>query len=208
MSRSKILVVDDDPTHLACARELLEADGHEVVIHETAFGATEKVKSERPDLLLLDVNMPALSGEALVAILREREATRETPVVLYSSNDEASLQRAAGRLGVAGWVAKGDPAELRRTVARVLARTERPELAAAASAGDVVPRTLRIVGSVPLEAWSRLGARVLPKLRTASDARIRLDLSATLGPDGSELAAEIRLVLAELGLADVLRVEP
>ncbi len=120
MTRKTILVVDDDPTHLLCARDLLEADGYEVVVHQYAFGATEKVLVERPDLVLVDVNMPALSGEGLVGVIRNRPRLKELPVVLYSSNDEESLRRTAERLGLRGFVCKGDVEALRTTVARLV----------------------------------------------------------------------------------------
>ncbi|HTN51246.1 MAG TPA: response regulator [Anaeromyxobacter sp.] len=122
MSAAKILVVDDDPVHLDCARELLEREGYEVHVHSTAFGATEQVMQLRPDLVLVDVNMPALSGEGLVSVLRRREQTRHVPLYLYSSNDEEALRWAAVRLGIDGYVCKGDVEALRKTVAGALAR--------------------------------------------------------------------------------------
>jgi CheY-like chemotaxis protein len=120
MTAKKILVVDDDSTHLVCAQEILEAAGYTVVTHQAAFGATDRVTSERPDLVLLDVNMPALSGEGLASVLAARPTTRDTPVILYSSNDEEHLRRTARRLNLAGYVCKGDPDALRRAVADVL----------------------------------------------------------------------------------------
>lgn len=120
--KKRILVVDDDRTHLFCAKELLEAQGYEVHLHPRPLGATELVMNLKPDLVLLDVNMPALSGETLALLLRARELTRDTPILLYSSNDEDALRSSAIRLGLGpdGWVAKGDPAALRRAVGRVL----------------------------------------------------------------------------------------
>ena len=120
MSTKKILVVDDDATHLLCAKEILEDAGYEVVIHTGGFGATEKVMVEQPDLVLIDVNMPALSGDGLVGVLRGREQTQRVPILLYSSNDEGALRRTVDRLGIEGYVSKGDVEELRRVVARVL----------------------------------------------------------------------------------------
>jgi CheY-like chemotaxis protein len=120
MSPPKILVVDDDDTHLVCTKELLEAEGYEVHVHATAFGATEKVMRHAPDLVLVDMNMPALSGEGLVTVLRGRERTRGVRVLLYSSNDEQALRDAARRLEIEGYVPKGDPEQLRRKVAAVL----------------------------------------------------------------------------------------
>ena len=120
MSTPRILIVDDDEMHLACARELLEAEGYEVDVHQTAFGATERLIRSRPDLVLIDMNMPALSGEGLVAILRKRVHAAGVRVFLYSSNDEDALRRAASRLDIDGYVCKGDPDELRRKVGRAL----------------------------------------------------------------------------------------
>jgi CheY-like chemotaxis protein len=121
MSQKRILIIDDDRTHLLTTQELLEDDGYEVLTHVSGFGATERIMVARPDLVLLDVNMPALSGEALLPILKGRESIRDTPVVLHSSNDESALRTAATRLGAAGYVCKGDVAGLRRAVARLTA---------------------------------------------------------------------------------------
>jgi DNA-binding NarL/FixJ family response regulator len=118
---ARILIVDDDPLHLACTRDLLLAEGYEVDAHLTAFGATEKLIRTRPDLVLIDVNMPALSGEGLVSILRKRVHAAGVRVLLYSSNDEDSLRQAVSRLAIDGYVCKGDPEELRRKVGRALA---------------------------------------------------------------------------------------
>ncbi|WP_242338249.1 MULTISPECIES: response regulator [Anaeromyxobacter] len=120
MSRARILVVDDDEMHLVCTKELLEAEGYEVLVHVGAFGATQQVLLNAPDLVLVDVNMPALSGEGLVAVLRGREKTRGVRILLHSSNDEQALRKVAARLAIDGWVPKGDPGELRRRVADVL----------------------------------------------------------------------------------------
>jgi CheY-like chemotaxis protein len=116
----RILIVDDDETHLACARELLEAEGYNVDVHRTAFGATDRFIHYRPDLVLIDVNMPALSGEGLVGILRKRVHAAGVRLFLYSSNDADLLRKTAARLQIDGYVCKGDPDELRRKVGRAL----------------------------------------------------------------------------------------
>lgn len=126
MPSARILIVDDDRAHLLTTQELLEDEGYEVVTHGSPFGATERIMSTKPDLVLLDVNMPALSGETLLPLLKAREQTRDVPVILHSSNDEASLRAAAGRLGAAGYVCKGDVRGLGRVVAQVLAARRAP----------------------------------------------------------------------------------
>ena len=126
MTTPRILIIDDDETHLTCARELLEAEGYEVDVHQTAFGATERLIRFRPDLLLVDMNMPALSGEGLIGIMRKRAHAAGVRVLLYSSNDEDALRKAARRLEIDGYVCKGDPDELRRKVGRALAPLRGP----------------------------------------------------------------------------------
>ena len=120
MNPKRILVIDDDRTHLRTTQDLLEDDGYDVITHVSGFGATERIMVTRPDLVLLDINLPALSGEALLPIIKGRESIRGTPVVLHSSNDESDLRSAAARLGAAGYVCKGDVAGLRRTVVRLV----------------------------------------------------------------------------------------
>jgi CheY-like chemotaxis protein len=121
----KILIIDDDPTHLLYTQEILEADGHEVVVNRSGFGATLKVLKERPDVVLLDVNMPGLSGETVAGLLAQCQKERGFSIYLYSSNDEESLRRESLRLGTAGYVMKGDPMKLRDSVVRALAARAR-----------------------------------------------------------------------------------
>jgi CheY-like chemotaxis protein len=120
-SKRRILVVDDDPKHLQTTREILELEGYVVMVHDTPFRTTEMVNSIRPDLVLLDVNMPALSGDRLCSLIRSNGSQREVPILFYSSNDEDTLRRSVSRFGASGYVCKGDIAGLRRKVAQVLA---------------------------------------------------------------------------------------
>jgi CheY-like chemotaxis protein len=118
--KRKVLVVDDDPKHLQTTREILELDGYQVSVHDTPFGTTERVGAERPDLVLLDVNMPALSGERLCALLRAHAGRHRMAILFHSSNDEDSLRQAVQRHGADGYVCKGDIAGLRRKVAQAM----------------------------------------------------------------------------------------
>jgi CheY-like chemotaxis protein len=120
---SRILIIDDDPAHLNAARGILEAEGHEVFTQSQPFGSTNTVIHMKPDLVLLDVNMPGLSGDRLAEVLRANGRTRNVMVVLHSSNDEDHLRTTARRLGLDGYICKGSPSTLRAKVAALLPKT-------------------------------------------------------------------------------------
>ncbi len=119
MSSKRILLVDDDLAHLVSTRGI-EAEGYVVFTHSQGFGTTNLVKMIQPDLVLLDVNMPGLSGENLASVLKANSATRQTAVVFYSSNDEDTLRASVKRLGVDGYISKGNTVQLRSKVAQLL----------------------------------------------------------------------------------------
>lgn len=83
-----------------------------------------------------------------------------------------------------------------------------PELEKPTQASSNAKSTLRITGSIPPEVWNRLGTKLLPKLRNGSDLRLGLDFTVDLGADQAALfQAELRQVLQDLNLTEVVRVE-
>ena len=114
--KKKVLVIDDEEMHLYTAKGLLEGQGVEVVTHQGGFGATNRIIEVRPDLVLVDVNMPALSGGSLATLIEPICRELGVPVYFYSSNDEASLRELAAAHRVQGYVCKGDIAALYGTV--------------------------------------------------------------------------------------------
>jgi two-component system OmpR family response regulator len=116
--KKKILLVDDDEMHLYTTKELLQDEHCEVITHKSNYGigVTNLVRELQPDLILLDVNMPGLSGDKLAKLLRDSDDTNHVPIVFYSSNDEDSLREIVSTCDVRGYICKGDPVELRRKV--------------------------------------------------------------------------------------------
>lgn len=122
MAHKRILIIDDDIAHLTSTRDILQSEGYEVYTHAQGFGATNVCRQLHPDLILLDVNMPGLSGENLLSVLQSNPLTRELPVVFYSSNDEDVLRATVQRLGARGYISKGNITSLRSKVAQYLER--------------------------------------------------------------------------------------
>jgi DNA-binding NarL/FixJ family response regulator len=116
-SARTILVIDDNLVVLEVTRSTLEQAGFRVVTRDKASGAVVAVLHERPDLVLLDVNMPNMTGDSLAEVLGRTRATRGTLVVLYSSLPANALRMKALAAGAHGFIQKtGAQAELVRQV--------------------------------------------------------------------------------------------
>ena len=91
---NKILLVDDEPDIARVIEFLLGKSGYQVVtVNDGALGF-ERVKSENPDLVLLDLNIPTLSGKQLCMALKSDEELRKIPVIILSASTENLSQRA------------------------------------------------------------------------------------------------------------------
>ena len=86
---AKILVVDDTPQNVKLLADLLAVKGYAVVTAATGAEALDKVEVERPDLVLLDVVMPGMSGYEVCRKIRETPATAILPVVMVTALDPA-----------------------------------------------------------------------------------------------------------------------
>jgi len=97
MPRTKILYAEDYKLVAHYTQEMLEAQGWQVDVCLDGFSALEKIKSEAPyDLLLLDDQMPMLSGIELAQRARELPHRKKTPIIILSATDCASEARSAG----------------------------------------------------------------------------------------------------------------
>lgn len=82
--RKSILIVDDDPDVVLYFSTLLEDHGYRVLSASDGRQGFDRACSEHPDLILLDLMMPAKSGISLLADLKRDEALREIPVIMIS----------------------------------------------------------------------------------------------------------------------------
>jgi len=105
MRTMRILVVDDDPDMLSMVMRMLRAAGMEVVTSNSSIGVSNLVRRVEPDIVLLDVNIPELSVDALLGLIR-RTAPPKTRFVLYSSRSDAELRTIAQRVNADGWISK------------------------------------------------------------------------------------------------------
>lgn len=117
---ARILVIDDSPTVVIAVTNALKADGHEVAALECFVDLPRHLRDSPPDLIVLDLDMPALSGVGFGTFLL-RYSQRHLPVLIHSSQSREELQAAARQIKAAGVLEKGTPPEeFRRVVAKLL----------------------------------------------------------------------------------------
>lgn len=122
MKRKKILLVDDSGTILMMEKMILSREPYELVTARDGFEAVQKAASERPDLILLDVVMPNLTGFEALKQLRAAEATRATPVIMVTTRGEAENVESGYASGCSDYITKPiDSAELLAKVRNYLA---------------------------------------------------------------------------------------
>jgi DNA-binding response OmpR family regulator len=87
-SRHKLLLVDDTETNIKLLRALLAGAGYEVVTARSGSEALSTAEREDPDLILLDIMMPDLTGFEVCQRLRAAERTRQTPILFLTALHE------------------------------------------------------------------------------------------------------------------------
>ena len=119
LSKQRILVVDVEEGFRDGMADLLNMEGYEVSVARNAVEAIGVLPDFRPEVILLDLRMPLLDGEAFLRGIRGLPATREVPVVLISAKEE--LREIAARYGAAGYLSKPfEASQLLSMIERVL----------------------------------------------------------------------------------------
>jgi two-component system alkaline phosphatase synthesis response regulator PhoP len=137
-----ILVVDDEPQLVKVLRGYLEQSGFRVVAAGDGPGALAQYKHEKPDLVLLDLNLPGMDG---IDVARRLRAASQVPIIMVTARVEETDRLIGLELGADDYVTK--PFSPREVVARVRAVLRRTEAQAAPAevirVGDVVIDTTR-----------------------------------------------------------------
>lgn len=111
----KVAVIDDDPIVLESATTTLEDMGHTVVVRATAMGAAFWIQDERPDLVLVDLNMPGLPGDEWLGLIVEvgllGEGGYEPTFVVLSGRNVEELEAVVRNTCAVGYISKQDGPE-------------------------------------------------------------------------------------------------
>lgn len=122
MEPHRIIIVDDSQLTLQITKDLLEKEGVEVCTASSGFDVSKVITAGRkPSLMLIDVTMPHINGDALVKVLKTNSVTKGIPIFFYSSRPEIELQTMVATSGADGYFTKSlSPAELIKAIEKLL----------------------------------------------------------------------------------------
>ena len=125
---ARVLVIDDEaPIRLLC-RVNLEAAGMEIIEAEDGPSGLEAARSERPDVILLDVMMPGMDGWQVLEELLDDERTNDIPIIFLTARAEVRDQARGLELGGVDYITKPfSPVDLAPLVENLLERVQRGE---------------------------------------------------------------------------------
>lgn len=116
----KVLIVDDSPTVLTSLTRLLEEGGCEVITARDGLTTLSNVIANTPDLILLDIGLPGVSGLDLCVAIKHMPDFASIPIIVITGSQRQFDQTMAYRLGVAAYIQKPvNPALLLRLVGQL-----------------------------------------------------------------------------------------
>jgi DNA-binding response OmpR family regulator len=133
---NKILVVDDEKQIVEIVKAYLERDGYKIIIAYDGKAAIETARKEHPDLLVLDLMLPGISGWDVCRTLRKES---DVPIIMLTARDDTTDKIVGLELGADDYVTKPfDPKELVSRVRAVLRRYEnKPALTHIINTGEL-----------------------------------------------------------------------
>ena len=122
MAITKILIVDDSPTERLYLTDILVKNGFTVSTADNADGVLERIRAERPDLVLMDVVMPGTNGFQVTRAIAKDPQLAGLPVIICSSKNQETDRIWGMRQGARDYLVKPvDPSQLLASIAALAA---------------------------------------------------------------------------------------
>ncbi len=219
----RVLIIEDDESQALFAESVLRKAGMLARMVTEPLAALDELERFKPDLILMDLNMPGADGLELTALIRERDAFVTTPIVFLSGDPDDERQFAALDAGGDDFIAK--PVRPKHLIAAVANRVRRARLAAkrrgvarpAPQASGLVERTElldRLQERLATGASARLhGGLLLLEVNDARALRERIGMTAydaLIAQVGSWVAGQVEAheLVARFGDAGLLLLAP
>lgn len=119
MPKAKVLVIDDDPDLVRAMRLRLRANNYEVSTAADGYSAIASAQKERPNLIILDLGLPAGDGFVVLDRLQNSDALAGIPVIVLSARDPQTNEERALKAGAAAFFQKPADNEELMSVIRV-----------------------------------------------------------------------------------------
>ena len=106
MAKAKVLLVEDDPVQASATKEILKKVGYEILWAEDGINAIKLVKTEKPDIVLLDVILPGMDGYEVCRWLKLEESTKGIPVIMLTVKKELADKISGLQIGADDYLPK------------------------------------------------------------------------------------------------------
>ncbi len=118
----KILIADDRSEVVELVKVTLEGKGYQSIDASDGREALEKIKREKPDLVLLDIVMPKMDGFEVLSKLRKDPKTKDIPIIMLTAKGQKLDQEKGKELGATGYIIKPfSPSALLKRIEEILA---------------------------------------------------------------------------------------
>jgi two-component system cell cycle response regulator DivK len=120
--KKTVLVVDDDPKNIKLIKDVLEAFGFRIISAPDGEQAVEWATEEKPDLILMDLNLPVLDGRRAIEIIKQKPETKHIPVIVLTGWGTENFDQLE-KIGCVGVIPK--PFDIMELKSRVEEHTNR-----------------------------------------------------------------------------------
>jgi DNA-binding response OmpR family regulator len=118
MAKKKILIVEDDQMIASMYKTKFEADGFECLMAGEGPSGLEMVKTEKPDLVMLDIMLPQLDGFSILKAIKNDNETKNTPVIMLTNLGTEEDKAKGQKMGAIDYLVKASltPAEISKKI--------------------------------------------------------------------------------------------
>lgn len=117
MKNNTIIIIEDNPNSARLAEKLLKRASFSVLIAEDGETGYAKVVEQTPDLVLVDLGLPDIDGQTIIAMLKQHPETQQTPIIAFTAHPPAAAKEMATAYGCDGVINK--PIDTRTFVEQV-----------------------------------------------------------------------------------------
>ncbi len=124
MNKEKVLIIEDEPILLDVLAKKIESEGYQTFVAKDGEEGLQKIKEEKPDLILLDMLLPKIDGYGVMKKMKEEE--NEIPILIISNSGQPVDIDKALKMGACDYMVKAelDPAEILEKVSKCLSSRE------------------------------------------------------------------------------------